>query len=109
MSFSRYPPRGFYLSGFLAPLNAPAAQKADDDEQGELELATAGAGADEDDSTAEAPVGLRVIEPRPQETFGKIVPLTSTLPQGKSVAVLPAHCGRQGRIVIRFMGSRRGA
>ena len=52
-------PSRFYLTGFLAPLNAPAAQKADDDEQGELELAAAGAGADEDDSTAEAPAAKR--------------------------------------------------
>ena len=52
-------PSRFYLTGFLAPLNAPAAQKADDDEQGELERAAAGAGADEDDSTAEAPAAKR--------------------------------------------------
>lgn len=52
-------PSRFYLTGFLAPWNAPAAQKADDDEQGELELADAGAGSEDDDSTAEPPAARR--------------------------------------------------
>lgn len=53
------PPSRFYLTGFLAPWNAPAAQKADDDEQGELEMAAAGGGAEDEDSTAEPPAARR--------------------------------------------------
>jgi hypothetical protein len=52
-------PSRYYLTGFLAPLNAPAAQKKDDDEQGELELAASAAGTDEDDTTREAPAAKR--------------------------------------------------
>ena len=52
-------PSRFYLTGFLAPLNAPASQKADDDEQGELELAAASGGAEDDDSTPEPPAAKR--------------------------------------------------
>jgi hypothetical protein len=52
-------PSRYYLTGFLAPLNAPAAQKKDDDEQGELELAAAAAGSEEDDSTREPPAAKR--------------------------------------------------
>ena len=53
------PPSRFYLTGFLAPLNAPALQKADDDEQGELELAAASGGAEDDDSTPDPPTAQR--------------------------------------------------
>ena len=53
------PPSRFYLTGFLAPLNAPASQKADDDEQGELELAAASGGAEDDDSTPDPPTAKR--------------------------------------------------
>jgi hypothetical protein len=56
-------PSRFYLTGFLAPLNAPASQKADDDEHGELELAAASGGAEEDDSTPEPPAAKRGVFP----------------------------------------------
>jgi hypothetical protein len=52
-------PSRFYLTGFLVPLNAPASQKKDEDEQGELEQAAAAAGTDEDDSTREPPAARR--------------------------------------------------
>jgi hypothetical protein len=44
------PPSRWYLTGFLAPSSAPAAQKQDEDAQGELELTEAGRGGDDDDS-----------------------------------------------------------
>lgn len=53
------PPSRWYLTGFLAPWNAPVSQKSDEDEQGELELAAAGGGAEDDDSTAEPPAAKR--------------------------------------------------
>lgn len=53
------PPSRWYLSGFLAPLAAPAAQKRDDDDPGELEFAEAGAQGDEDTSTGEPPAARR--------------------------------------------------
>jgi hypothetical protein len=67
-------PSRFYLTGFLAPLHAPAAHKRDEDEQGELEAAAAGVGTEEDDSTREPPaakrghfpssIGVSVLVPR---------------------------------------------
>jgi hypothetical protein len=53
------PPSRWYLTGFLAPWNAPAAQKADADEQGELEMAAAVGGAEDDDSTPDPPAARR--------------------------------------------------
>ena len=53
------PPSRWYLSGFLAPWAAPAHQKQDDDDQGELELGEAATGADEDDSSSEPPAARR--------------------------------------------------
>jgi hypothetical protein len=44
------PPSRWYLTGFLAPSSAPAAQKQDEDAQGELELTEAGRAGDDDDS-----------------------------------------------------------
>lgn len=53
------PPSRWYLTGFLVPWNAPAAQKADEDEQGELEMAAAGGGAGEEDSATDPPAARR--------------------------------------------------
>lgn len=53
------PPSRFYLTGFLAPLAAPASQKQDSDDQGDLEQNEAGDSGDEDASTAEPPAARR--------------------------------------------------
>src|SRR5512142_904271 len=53
------PPSRWYLTGFLAPLAAPAAQKRDDDDQGELDFTEASARGDEDTSTGEPPAARR--------------------------------------------------
>jgi len=55
----RLQPSRWYLTGFLVPWNAPATQKSDEDEQGELEMAAAGAGAEDDDTAAEPPAAKR--------------------------------------------------
>src|SRR5687768_13308755 len=44
-------PTRYYLSGFLAPWNAPAAQKEDEEAQDELEGLQAGESGDEDDDS----------------------------------------------------------
>lgn len=44
-------PSRWYLTGFLAPFNAPLAQKTDDEAQDELDLAPEKSGDDEDDAT----------------------------------------------------------
>jgi hypothetical protein len=53
------PPSRWYLTGFLAPWSAPAAQKRDDDDQGELELTEATSQGDEDESPTEPPPARR--------------------------------------------------
>jgi len=53
------PPSRWYLTGFLVPWNAPVAQKADEDEQGELEMAAAGGGAGEEDAGTDPPAARR--------------------------------------------------
>lgn len=53
------PPSRWYLTGFLVPWNAPAAQKADEDEQGELEKAAGGGGAGEEDTATDPPAARR--------------------------------------------------
>jgi len=53
------PPSRWYLTGFLAPWSAPATQKQDSDDQGELEMTEAGAQGDEDNTTAEPPAARR--------------------------------------------------
>lgn len=48
------PPSRWYLTGFLAPWNAPSSQKRDeDDTQGELEYGEAGGPGDDDEATPE--------------------------------------------------------
>lgn len=75
----RLAPSRWYLTGFLVPWNAPASQKSDDDEQGDLELAAAGAAGEDDDSTNEPPaarkgqfpssVGISLLVPRNAKTL----------------------------------------
>lgn len=72
-------PSRFYLTGFLAPLNAPAAQKADDDEQGELELAAASGGSEDDDSTPEPPAAKRGQFPSSMGLSVLVLPGVKTL------------------------------
>ena len=64
-------PSRWYLTGFLVPWNAPASQKMDDDDQGELD-ATAGRTGDEEQETPEQParrgyfpssIGVSVLVP----------------------------------------------
>jgi hypothetical protein len=52
-------PSRWYLTGFLVPWGAPAAQKQDDDVQGELEYGEAAARGDEDETTAEPQAARR--------------------------------------------------
>lgn len=52
-------PSRWYLTGFLAPWSAPATQKQDDDDQGELEMTEAAAQGDEDNTSAEPPAARR--------------------------------------------------
>lgn len=47
------PPSRWYLTGFLAPWNAPSSQKREDDTQGELEYGEAGGPGDDDEATPE--------------------------------------------------------
>ena len=79
-------PSRFYLTGFLAPWNAPAAQKADDDEQGELELAAAGAGAEDEDSTTDRPAARR-------GHFPSSMGITVLLPAGVTTLKVAARWG----------------
>src|SRR5687768_16636133 len=72
-------PSRFYLTGFLAPLNAPVSQKADDDEQGELELAAASGGAEDDDSTPEPPAAKRGVFPSSIGVSVLVPPTVKTL------------------------------
>ncbi len=51
-------PSRWYLTGFLAPSNAPASQKSDETDQGDLDL-EAGPGGDEDENTPEPPAARR--------------------------------------------------
>ncbi len=54
------PPSRWYLTGFLAPWNAPAAQKKDEDPQEELDGSQAGGSGDEDsDNPPEAQAARR--------------------------------------------------
>lgn len=53
------PPSRWYLTGFLAPSSAPANQKQDDDDPGELELTEAGGPEDENDASADPPAAKR--------------------------------------------------
>ena len=53
------PPSRWYLTGFLAPSSAPANQKQDDDDQGELELTEAGGPEDENAASADPPAAKR--------------------------------------------------
>jgi hypothetical protein len=75
----RIAPSRWYLTGFLAPWNAPAVQKSDDDEQGELELAAAAGGAEDDDAGPEpqaarrgqfpSSIGISVLVPEAAKTL----------------------------------------
>jgi len=52
------PPSRWYLTGFLAPSSAPASQKSEEADQGDLDLG-AGPSGDEDESTPEPPAARR--------------------------------------------------
>lgn len=53
------PPSRWYLTGFLVPLAAPASQKQDEDDQGELELNAGQAGGEDDDAPPEPQAARR--------------------------------------------------
>lgn len=53
------PPSRWYLTGFLVPWNAPAAQKADEDQQDDLGLTAPGANAGDDDTGTDPPAARR--------------------------------------------------
>ena len=51
-------PSRWYLTGFLAPTDAPESQKSDETDEGDLDSAV-GPGGDEDESTPEPPAARR--------------------------------------------------
>jgi len=101
-------PSRFYLTGFLAPLNAPAAQKADEDEQRDLELASAGGAAEDDDSTNEPP-------PARRGQFPSSIGISVLVPKGVSALKVGVRWGdyepveRDGRPTGEWKRTERGA
>ena len=55
-------PSRFYLTGFLIPRNAPAAQKAEENSQGDI-LDSGQAGSGDDEATPEPPAARRATFP----------------------------------------------
>jgi hypothetical protein len=113
------PPSRWYLTGFLVPWNAPAAQKQDEeDTQGELELGEAGSAGDEDNSTPEPPaarrghfpssIGLSVLvsgdarDLRVTARWGDYTPLEQ---DGKPTGEWQRH-EREETVPIRLSGNR---
>ncbi len=102
------PPSRFYLTGFLAPLNAPAVQKTDDDEQGELELAAASGGAEDDDSMPDPPAAKR-------GQFPSSMGVSVLVPAGVATLKVLARWGdyepveRDGKATGEWKRTERGA
>lgn len=89
-------PSRWYLTGFLAPWSAPAAQKQDDDDQGELEVTEATTQGDEDDTSAEPP-------PARRGHFPSSLGVSVLVPSGASSLRITA---RWGDYTPREVGSR---
>lgn len=112
------PPSRFYLTGFLAPLAAPASQKQDSDDQGEFELGEVAERGDEDATTAEPPaarrgqfpssIGLSVLVP-PDATHLRVTSRWGEyefIEVGAKPDVQWRRKERQERVTIELAGER---